>query len=152
MSRHHLRRRAAARQAPYHRERGQVTAFVVTFVAALILMAGLVLDGGLVLAAKRRAANEAEAAARAGAQQVNIDSYRSSGRFVLDPARARAAAVAYLAATGDHGTVSVSGDRVTVTVQITQPMQILGLAGIGSQTVTGHGVARAERGVRQAQP
>ena len=150
MSRH-LRRRAAARQAPYH-QRGQVTAFVVTFVAALILMAGLVLDGGLVLAAKRRAANEAEAAARAGAQQVNIDSYRSSGRFVLDPARARAAAIAYLAATGDHGTVSVSGDRVTVTVQITQPMQILGVAGIGSQTVTGRGTARAERGVPQAQP
>jgi len=144
--------RAADRRAPYHHEQGQVTAFVVTFVAALILMAGLVLDGGLVLAAKRRAANEAEAAARAGAQQVNIGSYRSSGRFALDPARARAAAVTYLAATGDHGTVSVSGDRVAVTVQITQPMQILGVAGIGSQTITGHGVARAERGVQQAQP
>src|SRR6266540_3526622 len=39
MSRH-PRRRAAAWQAPYHHERGQVTAFVLTFVAALILMAG----------------------------------------------------------------------------------------------------------------
>jgi len=129
-----------------------VAAFVVTFVAALILMAGLVLDGGLILAAKRRATNEAEAAARAGAQQVNIDIYRSSGRFVLDSARARAAAVAYLAATGDRGTVRVGGDQVAVTVQLTQPMQILGVAGIGSQTVTGRGVARAERGVQQAQP
>jgi Flp pilus assembly protein TadG len=145
-------RRHTHRQAPDHRERGQVTAFVVTFVAALILMAGLVLDGGLVLAAKRRAANEAEAAARAGAQQVNVDIYRSSGRFVLDPARARAAALAYLAAAGDHGTVRIAGDQVAVTVHITQPMQILGVAGIGSQTVTGRGVARAERGIQQAQP
>ncbi len=144
--------RAATRRAPYHHEQGQVTAFVVTFVAALILMAGLVLDGGLILAAKRRAINEAEAAARAGAQQVATSTYRSSGRFVLDPARARAAAVAYLAATGDRGTVRVSGDQVVVTVQITQPMQILGVAGIGSQTVTGRGVARAERGVQRAQP
>ncbi len=151
MSRH-LRRRGAAWQAPYHHEHGQVTAFVVTFVAALILMAGLVLDGGLVLAAKRRAINEAEAAARAGAQQVATGAYRSSGRFVLDPARARAAAVAYLAATGDRGTVRVTGVQVAVTVQITQPMQILSVAGIGSQTVTGRGVARAERGVQQAQP
>ena len=151
----HQTRRRAARWRAHHQqdqERGQVTAFVVVFVAALILMAGLVLDGGLVLAAKRRAINEAEAAARAGAQQVATGAYRSSGRFALDPARARAAALAYLAATGDPGTVSVAGDRVAVTVQVTQPMQILGVAGIGSQTVTGHGSARAERGVQRAEP
>ena len=146
------RRRAARRRARHQQEQGQVTAFVVTFVAALILMAGLVLDGGLVLAAKRRAINEAEAAARAGAQQVATDAYRSSGHFALDPARARAAAVAYLAATGDRGTVSVAGDRVAVTVEITQPMQILGVVGIGSHTVTGRGAARAERGVQRVEP
>jgi hypothetical protein len=129
-----------------------VTAFVVTFVAALILMTGLVLDGGLVLAAKCRAINEAEAAARAGAQQVATDTYRASGRFALDTARARAAALAYLATTGDRGMVSVAVDRVVVTVQVTQPMQILGLAGVGAMTVTGHGSARAERGVQQAEP
>ena len=140
------------RQATPARERGQVTAFVVTLAAALILMAGLVLDGGLVLAAKRRAINEAEAAARAGAQQVAVGVYRSTGRFVLDPTAARAAALAYLASTGHPGTVSIAADRVTVTVRITQPMQILGVAGVGPATVTGRGVARAERGVRRAEP
>jgi hypothetical protein len=134
------------------RERGQVTAFVVTLAAALILMAGLVLDGGLVLAAKRRAINEAEAAARAGAQQVAVDTYRSTGRFVLDPTRARAAALAYLAATGHPGTVSVATDRVTVTVQITQPMRILSAAGVGPASVTGRGVATAERGIQRDEP
>ena len=34
-------------------ERGQVTAFVVVMVAALLLCVGLVADGGLLLAAKR---------------------------------------------------------------------------------------------------
>jgi Flp pilus assembly protein TadG len=129
-----------------------VTAFVVTFAAALILLAGLVLDGGLVLAAKRRAINEAEAAARAGAQQIAVDVYRSQGRLVLDPARARAAARSYLAATGDAGTVSVAGDRVVVTVRVTQPMQILGAVGLGPATVSGHGAATAERGIQRAQP
>jgi Putative Flp pilus-assembly TadE/G-like len=140
------------KQAARWREGGQVTAFVVTLAAALILMAGLVLDGGLVLAAKRRAINEAEAAARAGAQQVAVDVYRSTGRFVLDPSRAREAALAYLATTGDPGSVSVAADRVSVTVRITQSMQILSVAGLGPATVTGRGVATAERGVRQAEP
>ncbi len=137
---------------PRDGERGQVTAFVVVMVAALLLCVGLVADGGLLLAAKRRASNEAEQAARAGAQAVATDTYRASGVLRLDPARARAAARAYLAATGHHGTVRVAGDRVAVTVQITQPMQLFGLAGIGGMTVTGRGVARAARGVEGATP
>ena len=138
--------------SPSPREEGQVTAFVVVMVAALLLCVGLVLDGGLLLAAKRRASNEAEQAARAGAQAVATDAYRASGVLRLDPARARFAARAYLAAAGHHGTVRVAGDRVAVTVEVTQPMQLLGLAGIGSMTVTGRGAARAARGVEGAVP
>jgi Flp pilus assembly protein TadG len=137
---------------PRDGEPGQVTAFVVVMVAALLLCVGLVADGGLLLAAKRRASNEAEQAARAGAQAVATDTYRATGVLRLDPARAQAAASAYMAATGHQGTVRVAGDRVAVTVQITQPMQLLGLAGIGSMTVTGRGVARAARGVEEAAP
>jgi len=133
-------------------ERGQVTAFVVVFAAALLLFAGLVIDGGLVLAAQRLATNEAEAAARAGAQAVDIPTYRASGAFVLDPPVATANARAYLAESGHQGDVSVSGDRVVVTVRFRQPMQILGIGGLGAVTVTGRGEARAERGVASAEP
>ena len=49
-------------------ERGQVTAFVVVIIVALLAMAGLVIDGGSALAAKRRAINEADSAARAPVQ------------------------------------------------------------------------------------
>jgi hypothetical protein len=39
----------------------------------------------------------------------------------------------------------VNGDQVTVTVSITQPMQILSIAGIDRLTVTGTGTATAEQ-------
>jgi Flp pilus assembly protein TadG len=128
-------------------ESGQVTAFVVVFAAALLLMAGLVIDGGLALAAKVRAIDEAQAAARAGAQALDLRAYRLSSSVVLDPARAATAARAYLAATGESGQVRVAGDRVFVTVHIAQPTQILGLVGLHELTVTGSGAATAVRGV-----
>jgi len=128
-------------------EEGMVTAFVVIFAFALILVAGLVIDGGLTLAARIQAIDEAQAAARAGAQQINLAVFRSDGQVILDPARATQAAQAYLATTGHAGTVTVEGDRVQVAVRITQPMQILEVAGIGNLTVVGHGAATAEEGV-----
>jgi hypothetical protein len=140
-------------QPTRHGERGQVTAFVVVLTAALLLLAGLALDGGLALAAKRQAINEAEQAARAGAQAIATGTYRQTGRLVLDPGRARAAARTYLAATGHPGSVQVSASgRVVVTVTITQPTQLLRLAGVTRITVTGRGAARPARAVEEATP
>ena len=129
-------------------ESGMVTAFVVIFTLALVLMAGLVLDGGLALAAKVQAIDDAQAAARAGAgaQAIDIPTYRASGQITLDPAQAAADAERYLAAAGHTGTVSVNGEQVTVTVTITQATQILSLAGIDHLTETGTGTATAEQG------
>jgi Putative Flp pilus-assembly TadE/G-like len=132
-------------------ERGQVTAFVVVFAVTLIFVAGLVLDGGYVLAARRRAVNEAEGAARAGAATLAVEGYRASGPLRLDPARAESAARDYLAQTGHGGDVAVSGDRVAVVVRFDQPLQILGLGGLGAQSVTGRGEARAVLGVERAE-
>lgn len=128
-------------------ERGAVTAFVAVFTMALVLMAGLVVDGGHALAARRRAINEAESAARAGAQAVLTGAVRTSPGTALDPGAARARAEAYLRVTGHPGAVAVTGDRVQVTVTIEQPLVILGAAGLASVTVTGQGEARAVRGV-----
>ena len=64
-----------------------VTAFVVVFTFALLLLAGLVIDGGLALAARVQAIDEAQAAARAGAQAIDLPLFRSTGQIVLDPAR-----------------------------------------------------------------
>ncbi len=131
---------------------GRVTGFVVIVVTAVLLFAGLVLDGGLALAAKVRAIGEAQEAARAGAQEIDLAAYRASNSLRLVPGRASAAARDYLAAAGHTGTVSVAGNTVNVTVTISQPTQLLGLAGIGSITVTGTGQAEPQRGISGVLP
>jgi hypothetical protein len=126
---------------------GQITAFVVVMATALILLAGLVLDGGLTLAARERALNLAQEAARAGAQGINLATYRQNGDFVLNPALAEADAEQYLASTGTQGTVQVTGNTVTVTVTITQRMQILDAAGLSAITVHASASAVPDRGI-----
>jgi Putative Flp pilus-assembly TadE/G-like len=120
---------------------GQVTAFVVVIMAALILLAGLVVDGGLTLDAREQALGEAQEAARAGAQAINLAIYRQDGVLVLDPAEAAADARRYLAGSGGTGTVQVTGNQVTVTVTRVQQMQILDAAGLTAITV--HATASA---------
>lgn len=133
-------------------EDGRVTAFVVVMALAALLFAGLVLDGGLALAAKVRAIGEAQEAARAGAQEIDLTAYRADGTLRLVPQQASTAARNYLAAAGHTGTVSVAGNTVNVTVSITQPTQLLGLAGIGSITVTATGQAQPQRGISGVLP
>jgi hypothetical protein len=129
------------------RDSGQVTAFVVVMAAALILMIGLVLDGGLTLAARERALGQAQEAARAGAQAINLAIYRQDGDLVLNPAQAQGDADAYLASIGATGTVAATGGRVTVTVTIVQPMQILDAAGLHAVTVHATASAVPVRGI-----
>ena len=133
-------------------ERGQVTAFVAVIMVALLAMAGLVIDGGSALAAKRRAINEADSAARAGSQALAIRSYRSTGSLGPDPDAAIAAARAYLAHTADSGDVVIRGDQVVVTVHTDQRMTILGMVGVRTMTLTGTGQAHLTRGVEAAEP
>ncbi|WP_436776783.1 TadE/TadG family type IV pilus assembly protein [Yinghuangia sp. YIM S09857] len=128
-------------------ERGQVTAFVAVLTAGLLLVAGLVFDGGTALAAKTRALDQAQEAARAGAQQLNPVWVHGGTGPLLDPVRARSAAQAWLAAASATGTVGVAGDEVTVTVTGTTRTHLLHLAGIGEITVSATATARAEPGV-----
>ena len=123
-----------------------VTAFVVIITLALVMFIGLVLDGGYTLAARREAIDEADGAARAAAQALNLQTRTSHGA-VLDPADAQAAVDSYLAPTGHTGQVTVNGDTVTVTVSFRQPTYILGAGGLFSVTVTGRGSAQAVTGV-----
>jgi len=129
-------------------ERGQISAFLVVFISALVLLAGLVVDGGVILAANRKAGAEAEAAARAGTSVLDTDAYRAGGPLVLDPAGATRAAEDYIAQTGHAGTVQVTGtDTVQVEVTFSQPLIILGLVGIGPVSIEGQGTARSRVGV-----
>jgi hypothetical protein len=126
-----------------------VTAFVACFTTALLAVAGLVIDGGLVLAARRAAYDEAGAAARAGAQAVDVAGVRGGSPAVLDAAEARRLALDHLAITGHEGVVEVSGDVVRVNVRVERELTILGLVGMGPMTVEADGSARAVEGVQR---
>ncbi|MEY9861364.1 Flp pilus assembly protein TadG [Catenulispora sp. GAS73] len=127
-------------------EDGVATAFVVIITGALLVMAGLVLDGGQALGAKSKALDEAQEAARAGAQALDVGAFRANGQGTLAPDKAVTAAQSYLAATGDTGTVAVNGSSVTVTVTHIQHTQILSIVGIGSLASTASATATAEQG------
>jgi len=130
-----------ARRRWWRAEDGHVTAFVVVFTTGILALAGLTLDGGLALAAAVRANGEAEAAARAGAQAIDLAEYRATGTVQLEAAKAIENAQHQLAAQDATGTVTVSGDAVTVTVTASQPAQLLNLVGIESISVHGTGSA-----------
>jgi hypothetical protein len=133
-------------------ENGQVTAFVVVIATAVLMFAGLLLDGGQALAAKVRAIGEAQEAARAGAQAIDLAAYRATGTLTLTPDHAVTLAQRYLAATGHTGTVRVTGNAVIVTVTLTQPTALLRLVGVGSLTVTSTGSAQPQRGITAPEP
>lgn len=122
--------------------------FVLVMPALMIGLVGLVFDGGSVITARRQALNEAEQAARAGAQGVAVEEVRDGGPQELDPARAEAAARTYLDALGRDGDIEVDGDRVRVTVRIQRSRQILPL---GPVTVSATAEARNARGVVAAE-
>jgi putative Flp pilus-assembly TadE/G-like protein len=147
-----LRRWNTWRRAWWAGEEGRVTVFVVTLLAAILALAGLTLDGGLALAAKVRANDQAESAARAGAQALDLGAYRATGAIGLVPAQAAAQARSYLATMGQTGTVTVTGDTVTVTVTTTHRTQLLTLVGIPTLAVHGSASAHPVRGVLTAEP
>lgn len=128
-------------------EEGVITVFVVALTLALMLVAGLVYDGGRVLAARQLARDLADSAARAAAQEIDLDALRSGAPPALDTLAAEAAAEGYLDALGYDGEVVVTGDRVEVTVSLTTRIVLLQLAGVPDRTVTGTGLARIVRGV-----
>lgn len=106
-------------------EVGSVSAFVAVVAVGLIMVSGMAYDGGQIVAAQATARDLAASAARAGAQEVDLDRLRSTGDAILDPDRATAAVQAFLAQAGFSGTTRVAASSITVTVTVRQPMRIL---------------------------
>lgn len=131
-------------------ESGSATVFVATLTVALVAVAGLVVDGGLLLAGRTAALDEADAAARAGAEAVDVDLLQRDGVALVDPEAARARVAAYLSRTGHQGDVAVDGDAVTVVVRVPVRLTILGLFGVGPKVVRASGSAHGVTGVEAA--
>jgi Flp pilus assembly protein TadG len=126
---------------------GQMTPFAVLMTIALLAVAGLVLDAGLALSEKVRALDIAQAAARAGAQELDLYKYRTSNVAELDPARAASAARAWLASAGVEGEATATITTVTVTVRRTSDTQLLQIVGVRQLAVSATATATAVQGV-----
>ena len=140
----HLRRRWPDRDS----ERGSVSLWMVTAAVAMIILAGLAVDLGGQVLTRQHASNVATQAARAGGQQLQPGMAIRGQGVRTDPARAAAAARAYLAASDVTGTVQLrSGTTVIVQTTATYHTKFLGIIGIERMQVTGSVESRTVRAV-----
>ena len=149
---HRLVDAVRARLSPLARDRGSASVFVVGMIVVLFALAGLVADGGRALNARIEIADDAEQAARSGADQVDDASLRGGGSPRIDPGAAQTAATAFLSARGyDASRMTVTANAASVTVVVTDTVQtsLLQLALIDSFEVEGTATARAAFGITQ---
>lgn len=128
------------------REHGGATIFVLGMSLVLMLCAGLVIDGGMGINARMRVADDAEQAARAGANAVDVAQLRSGGALAIDPGLAQAMANDYLRARGYDGgqfTVAVNVDSVSVRLRDSSETTMLKLIGINQYPVSARATATA---------
>jgi len=136
-----------------HGDEGQVLVMVALMMVGVVSVVGLVSDGGLVFAQRRDLQNVADAAAAAGAMQIDEAVYRSTGEVVLDEQLARDAAARYLDAEGDLDyVVSVLSNRVEVSVSRQATTGFLRVIGIDGVEVSASASAEPRYGVDSAGP
>lgn len=139
-------------------EEGAITVLVLLLSGALLATAGLVWDGGLAISARQRAADLAEQAARAGADNLNLDATRAgstgndpaAGAARIDTSQAGRDACHYLTVAAPEAgcAVTVTPTTVTVTVTLHTRTALLGLIGRHSLVSHGTATATAQLGVR----
>ena len=131
-------RRVAGR---LRRDDGVAAVWILLTVPVVAVAVGFVMDTSTAVYGWNTAHDQAASAARAGAQQINLDLYRRTGTIELDPAAATAAAQAYLNTLGAAGTATATTTTVTVQVTRTTTNQMLSLVGV--DTFTEHATVTA---------
>ena len=114
-------------------EQGSATVFVIGFAIVLFLCAGLVIDGGLAINKRMRIADDAEQAARIGADSIDVNEFRRSETLRIDQQLARSRISGYMADLGYGGgnwTADVGQNRVSVSVTDRSKTYILDLFGV----------------------
>ncbi|SEF18331.1 Putative Flp pilus-assembly TadE/G-like [Jiangella alba] len=123
---------------------------VVTLTVMLFMLAGLVIDGGFAINARQRLYDDAEQAARAAANQIDIEALRETGQVVLLEAEARQAAVEYMTARGytaGQVTVNFNGDEVSVHAEDRVNTSLLQLIFIDDFPIEGEATSRPAVGI-----
>ncbi len=121
----------------------------------LVAVVGLVTDGGMVFTQRRDLQNVADAAAAAGASQINEGAYRASAgeTIVLDENAAYDAAARYLDAEDDLDySVIVTANRVDVAVTRQATTGFLRVLGIDGVDIDASATAEPRYGIESAGP
>lgn len=127
---------------------GAASLWMIFGTIIVFAICGLLFDGGALINGKQRAINDAESAARAGAQAVDVAAvYTDDGSRQLDPVQAEVRAHAFLDAQGWTGTVQADATQITVTVSRTQSLTFLQTFGLGERTITGSATSRPQQGM-----
>lgn len=131
------------------RQRGQAIVWVAVMLPFFLAIIGLASDGGLVFEQRRELQALADAAARAGANQLDQTAYRASGLTILNPTSARQASESYLIAQAPTltGSVAANQQRVIVHVQREVPTGFLRIVRITSVTIGATAVAEVRHGI-----
>ena len=131
-------------------QRGTISIFIAGALLAMIAAIGLGVDGSRALQGFLRASGEAQEAARAGADVLDVASLYGGGTPTVDVGGACTAAAAYIQQTGDDlvscTPSAVDGAQLTVTVSAEVPTVFLGLFGVNSFTMTASATAAAIEG------
>ncbi|MCW2885857.1 MAG: hypothetical protein QOE54_5153 [Streptosporangiaceae bacterium] len=124
--------------------------FAAIFTLTVILLAGLLVDGGLAIHARERAYDIAEQAARAGANDINEDALRATGKVQINDGTACGKADDLMAAYPGEimsSNCDATTDRVRVTVRIRVSLQLLSIVpGFSAFTMTGTASAHPDEG------
>jgi hypothetical protein len=118
---------------------GSITAFVVMLTMTFVACAGLAVDGGRLVAAKVQLADQAENAARAGAQEITA---LRTGDPKVDVDKAIMTADDFMARHQIRGQASATTSEVTVTTTRVVTMSLLKLFGVGSRLISAQHSAR----------
>jgi Flp pilus assembly protein TadG len=116
-------------------ESGAVSPFILLLIPALAGLAGLAYDAGMMFAEKREAYNVAAAAARAGANDIDVPSLYAGDPVLAPTAVGTASAFAAGQGLNVVSARRLSDTEIEITVDQQVEMKIWGIAGIGTQTV-----------------
>ena len=151
-----MRHRASTLRSVLARRRrparpGQALPLAALLLVGVLLVVGLAVDGGQLFLARRSLQATADAAAHAGAQQVDVAHFRATGQVRLDRAAATEAAAAVLREEGlADAEVAAAPDRVEVLARTRVPLLLMpavrpGAGGAGGRGVRGRSTPALDR-------
>jgi Flp pilus assembly protein TadG len=129
--------------------RGQAVVWVAVFLPFFLAIVGLAIDGGVAFTARVSLQGIADGAARAGAMQVDLPTYRATGVVALDTGSARDVARDYVARQNPAlaPQIDVAERTVTVRVHETVATSFLRIVGIQTMQVGATATAEAQHGI-----